>query len=200
MIDPSTVWISQDVEIGVDTLLYPGVMLEGSTKIGAGCVIGPNTRIIDSQIGDFVEVSYSVIVSSTVGKHSSVGPFAYMRPSSEVGEHCKVGDFVEVKNSTIGDYTKASHLTYIGDSDVGSHVNFGCGTVTVNYDGEKKHRTVIKDGAFIGCNTNLVAPVVVEAGAYTAAGSTITSPVPENGLAIARARQVNKEGWKLKEK
>ncbi|MDR1641595.1 MAG: bifunctional UDP-N-acetylglucosamine diphosphorylase/glucosamine-1-phosphate N-acetyltransferase GlmU, partial [Clostridiales bacterium] len=164
------------------------------------CEIGPNTRIVDSAIGDCVTVSYSVILKSTVGSHADIGPFAYIRPNSKVGEHCKVGDFVEVKNSTIGDYTKASHLTYIGDSDVGEHVNFGCGTVTVNYDGEKKHRTVIKDNAFIGCNTNLVAPVTVEEGAYTAAGSTITQDVPEKSLSIARARQVNKTDWTKKGK
>ncbi|MDR2749180.1 MAG: bifunctional UDP-N-acetylglucosamine diphosphorylase/glucosamine-1-phosphate N-acetyltransferase GlmU [Clostridiales bacterium] len=200
MIDPSSVWIGHDVTIGVDTLLHPGVMLEGSTRIGAACEIGPNTRIVDSAIGDCVTVSYSVILKSTVGSHADIGPFAYIRPNSKVGEHCKVGDFVEVKNSTIGDYTKASHLTYIGDSDVGEHVNFGCGTVTVNYDGEKKHRTVIKDNAFIGCNTNLVAPVTVEEGAYTAAGSTITQDVPEKSLSIARARQVNKTDWTKKGK
>ena len=197
MIDPDSVWISHDVTIGADTVIYPGVILE-NTHIGANCVIGPNTRIIGSDISDSVKIDSSVIIDSTIGESTQVGPFAYMRPNSRVGVHCKVGDFVEVKNSTIGDFTKASHLTYIGDSDVGNHINFGCGTVTVNYDGKKKFRTVIEDNAFIGCNTNLIAPVTVKEGSYIAAGSTITETVPEKALSIARARQVNKEGWVLK--
>jgi bifunctional UDP-N-acetylglucosamine pyrophosphorylase/glucosamine-1-phosphate N-acetyltransferase len=199
MIDPLSVWIGHEVSIGVDTLLYPGVILEGKTVIGAGCVIGPDTRIADSVLEDEAEASNSVIMDSFIGSGAKIGPFAYIRPHSKIGRNCKVGDFVEVKNSTIGDNTKASHLTYIGDSDVGENVNFGCGTVTVNYDGKKKHRTVIKDNVFIGCNSNLVAPVTLEEGAYTAAGSTITMPVPENALAIARARQINKEGWNKSE-
>ena len=131
-----------------------------------------------------------------MGSDTNVGPFAYVRPGSTIGSHVKVGDFVEVKNSVIGDNTKISHLTYVGDSDVGEKVNFGCGTVTVNYDGQEKHRTKIGDRSFIGCNTNLVAPVTVEADSYIAAGSTITETVPSDALAIARSRQVVKEGWK----
>ena len=130
-----------------------------------------------------------------VGENTTVGPFAYLRPDTKVGNHCRIGDFVELKNSTIGDGTKVSHLTYVGDSDVGERVNFGCGTVTVNYDGAKKYRTTIGNDVFVGCNSNLVAPVTLSDGAYTAAGSTITDDVPESTLAIARARQVNKDKW-----
>lgn len=147
-------------------------------------------------MGDGCEVMQSVGIQSTIGKNNHVGPFAYIRPGCCVGDGCKIGDFVELKNAQIGNGTKAAHLTYIGDATVGDGVNFGCGTVVVNYDGTKKYRTVIEDGAFIGCNSNLVSPVTVKKGAYTAAGSTITDEVPENALAIARARQVNKENWK----
>ena len=197
IIDPNTTWISPDVSIGADSIIYPGVILE-QTHIGEGCVIGPNSRIIGSEISDNAEIESSVIIEAIIGEHTHVGPFAYLRPGSKIGSHCRVGDFVEVKNSVIGDYTKASHLTYIGDADVGSHINFGCGTVTVNYDGKKKFRTVIEDNAFIGCNTNLIAPVTVKEGAYIAAGSTITDDVPEKALGIARARQINKVGWSKK--
>ena len=199
IIDPNSAWIGHNVSIGPDTTIYPGVLLE-DTRIGSNCVIGPNTRIVGSDISDNAEIDYSVVIGSSVGEHTHVGPFAYLRPNSRIGAHSKIGDFVEIKNSTIGDNTKASHLTYIGDSDVGDHVNFGCGTVTVNYDGKKKFRTVIEDNAFIGCNTNLIAPVTVKGNAYVAAGSTITEDVPEKALSIARARQVNKEGWSLKSK
>ncbi|MDR2648815.1 MAG: bifunctional UDP-N-acetylglucosamine diphosphorylase/glucosamine-1-phosphate N-acetyltransferase GlmU [Clostridiales bacterium] len=192
--DPNSAWISHDVSIGADTVIYPGVILE-NTRVGENCVIGPNTRIVGSDISDFTEIDSSVILDSFVGEHTAVGPFAYLRPHSRVGARCKIGDFVEVKNSAIGDNTKASHLTYIGDSDVGSGINFGCGSVTVNYDGKKKFRTVIEDNAFIGCNANLIAPVIVKEGAYIAAGSTITEDVPKKALSIARARQVNKEDW-----
>ncbi|MDR3240045.1 MAG: bifunctional UDP-N-acetylglucosamine diphosphorylase/glucosamine-1-phosphate N-acetyltransferase GlmU [Clostridiales bacterium] len=195
MIDPASVWIERGVVIGEDTLLYPGVILEGATKIGPGCVIGPNTRIVNCEINHDVEISSSVLIDSHVGAFSTVGPFAYLRPHSHVGAHCKIGCFVDVKNATLGDNTKAAHLTYVGDADVGSGVNFGCGTVTVNYDGHKKYRTVIEDNAFIGCNTNLVSPVTVKESAYVAAGSTITEEVPAKALAIARARQINKTGW-----
>ena len=197
IIDPKSAWIGQDVTIGADTVIYPGVILENS-RIGENCVIGPNTRIVGSEISDNAEIDSSIVLDSSVGEYTQIGPFTYIRPNSHVGAHSKIGDFVEVKNSTIGDYTKAAHLTYIGDSDVGNHINFGCGTVTVNYDGKKKYRTVIEDNAFIGCNTNLVAPVTVKEGAYTAAGSTITEDVPKKALGIARARQINKEGWTLK--
>lgn len=196
--DMHTAYIDESVTIGAGTFIGPCVTLEGNTRIGAGCSIYQNTRIKDSEIADRVEVQSSVITESTVGADTKVGPFAYLRPKSHIGENCKVGDFVEVKNSSLGDGSKASHLTYIGDSDVGRDVNIGCGVVFVNYDGTNKHRSNIGDGAFIGCNTNLVSPVKVEDGAYIAAGSTITEDIPEDALAIARARQRNIEGWAAK--
>lgn len=195
MLAPETVHLGADVKIGADTVLYPSVILEGNTEIGSGCVIGPNTRLTDCKIADGAEVANSVGVESEVGANTHVGPFAYLRPNSKVGDHVKIGDFVEIKNSTIGSSTKVAHLTYVGDADVGERVNFGCGTVVVNYDGKKKHRTTIGDDAFIGCNTNLVSPVTVNRGAYTAAGSTITDEVPADALAIARSRQTVKENW-----
>ncbi len=196
--DPAATYIGKDVKIGPDTIIYPGCMLEGRTEIGKSCIIGPNSRITSSHIDDCVTIQMSVLVDSRVKSFTTVGPFAYLRPNSSIGEHVRIGDFVEIKNSSIDDGTKVSHLTYVGDSDVGKCVNFGCGTVTVNYDGKVKNRCRIGDGAFIGCNTNLIAPVEIEARAYTAAGSTITKNVPEDSLAIARSRQENKNGWRKK--
>lgn len=195
MIDPDTVHLGADVVIGQDTVLYPSVILEGKTVIGSHCHIGPNTRLTDCEVGEGTEVANSVGVESRIGCNTHVGPFAYLRPNSSVGSNVKIGDFVEIKNANIGDGTKVAHLTYVGDADVGERVNFGCGTVVVNYDGTNKHRTTIGDDAFIGCNTNLVSPVTVHRGAYTAAGSTITDEVPEGALAIARSRQTVKEHW-----
>lgn len=200
LIDPLTTYIGADVVIGNDTIIYPNNTLEGKTVLGKGVLLHPNNRIEDSVIEDEVTIASSVILSSKVGKKTTVGPFAYIRPDSVIGEKVKVGDFVEIKKSTIGNGTKISHLTYIGDAEVGEHVNFGCGTVVVNYDGKNKYKTVVEDHAFIGCNTNLVAPVTVHEGAFTAAGSTITENVPKEGLGIARAKQVNKEGWVQKRK
>ena len=196
--DLHTAYIDEGVVIGKGTFIGPCVSLEGSTVIGDNCRILQNTRIKDSKIADDVEVQASVITESTVGAGSKVGPFAYLRPKSVIGDGCKVGDFVEVKNSSLGDGSKASHLTYIRDSDVGRDVNIGCGVVFVNYDGTSKHRSNIGNGVFIGCNTNLVSPVQVEDGAYIAAGSTITEDVPEDALAVGRARQRNIEGWAAK--
>ncbi len=198
VIDPENTYIDADVEVGRDTVIYPGCFLEGATKIGEDCIIGPETTLRNSIVGNATTVERSVLTDSAVGDNTNVGPFAYLRPNSSVGNNVKIGDFVEIKNSRIDNGTKVSHLTYVGDSDVGKRVNFGCGTVTVNYDGINKHRTTIGDDAFIGCNTNLVAPVTVCDGAYTAAGSTITDEVPENALAIARSRQTNKENWVTK--
>ena len=200
LIDQNTTYIGADVVIGYDTIIYPNNVLEGNTIIGKGVTLYPNSRIVDSTIGDSVTVTSSVILESSVGKNTKVGPFAYIRPECVIGEDVKVGDFVEIKKSTIGNGTKISHLTYIGDAEVGSHVNFGCGTVVVNYDGKNKFKTIVKDNAFIGCNTNLISPVTINEGAFTAAGSTITDDVPEGGLGIARAKQVNKEGWVQKRK
>lgn len=195
MMDPSTVYVEDEVQVGAGTLLLPGTILRGRTVIGAGCEIGPNTMITDCSVGDGAVVNSSQCNESVIDAGTHVGPFAYIRPHCHVGRDVKVGDFVELKNASIGDGTKISHLTYIGDSDVGEHCNFGCGTVVVNYDGKTKHRTTIGDHCFIGCNTNLVSPVNIGDWAYTAAGSTITDDVPERNLAIARARQVNKEKW-----
>ena len=194
-VDPENTYIEADVVIGKDTIIEPGCMIQGMTVIGEGCRIGYNTKLTNMTIKDNVDIEASVLVGSFVDEGTHVGPFAYVRPNSHIGKNIKVGDFVEIKNATIGDGTKISHLTYVGDADVGQNVNFGCGTVVVNYDGQKKHRTTIGDHAFIGCNTNLVSPVTVEDHAYTAAGSTITKTVPTNSLAIARAKQENKENW-----
>jgi bifunctional UDP-N-acetylglucosamine pyrophosphorylase/glucosamine-1-phosphate N-acetyltransferase len=195
MIDPLSVYIDGGVKIGRDTVIYPGVVIEGETVVGEDCIIGPNSRLVNSIVHDSVEINSSVVLQSEVGSGTHVGPFAYIRPESVIGRNTKIGDFVEIKKSVIGDGTKVSHLTYIGDSEVGSNVNFGCGTITVNYDGKKKHKTIVGDNVFIGCNTNLVAPVKVNNDSYIAAGSTITDEVPEGALAIARERQTNKEGW-----
>ncbi|GIM30196.1 bifunctional protein GlmU [Clostridium polyendosporum] len=195
IIDPSNTYIGADVEIGQDTIIYPGNILEGNTKIGENCVLYPNSRIANSTIGNEVEIQSSVILDSQVGDETTVGPFAYIRPESNIGKKVRIGDFVEIKKSTIGDDTKVSHLTYIGDAKVGSGCNFGCGTVVVNYDGKNKHKTIVGNNAFIGCNTNLVSPVEVKDNSYIAAGSTITKDVPEGNLAIARAKQTNIEGW-----
>lgn len=193
--DINNAYIDQEVTIGAGTRIEPGVILEGHTRIGNNCIIGHNTRIKDSTIGNETEIESSVILESTVGEATKIGPFAYLRPNSSIGSHCKVGDFVEVKNSSMGDGSKASHLTYIGDSDVGKDVNIGCGVVFVNYDGRNKHRSTVKDGAFIGCNTNLISPVLVEEQSYIAAGSTVTTNVPEGALYVARAKGRIIEGW-----
>ena len=195
IIDPLNTYIEPEVVIGKDTIIYPGNVIEGKTIIGEDCVLYPNSRINNSTIGNGVEIQSSVILDSKIGDETTVGPFAYVRPESNIGEHVRIGDFVEIKKSTIGNNTKVSHLTYIGDAEVGERCNFGCGTVVVNYDGKKKHKTIIGDDSFIGCNTNLVSPVEVKDNTYIAAGSTITKEVPEGSLAIARAKQQNIEGW-----
>lgn len=194
-VDLKMAYIDEGVKIGRGTVIYPCVVLEGDVTIGEDCVIGQNSKIVDSQIGDRTNIQSSVILESTVGRDTKVGPFAYLRPNSKIGDECKVGDFVEVKNSSMGDGAKASHLTYIGDSDVGRNVNLGCGVVFVNYDGSKKYRSVVEDGAFVGCNSNLVSPVHVGKGAYIAAGSTITEDVPDGALYVARSRGTVREGW-----
>ncbi len=191
-------FIGPDVIIESDAEILSGTILSGKTKICADCVIGPNSKVVDSFVGRGSKLDNTVALSCNIGNDCNIGPFTYIRPGSIIGNGCKVGDFVEIKNAVLGDKTKASHLTYVGDADVGKGVNFGCGTITVNYDGKKKHRTTIGDKAFIGCNTNLVSPVNVGDGAYIAAGSTITDEVPEKTLAIARARQVIKTNWKDK--
>ncbi len=196
-IDEKNVYIDATVEIGSGSIIEPNVCLKGNTAIGKNVTVGFCSEITNSKIADNVTIKHSVIMDSSIDEGTTVGPFAYIRPNCNIGKKVRVGDFVELKNSNIGDGTKISHLTYVGDSDVGKNINFGCGTVTVNYDGKNKHRTVIEDNAFIGCNTNLIAPVKVGKGAYTAAGSTITNDVPASSLAIARERQVVKENWSL---
>ena len=198
LIDPKTTYIGIEVEIGKDTIIYPNNIIEGKTVIGENCLILQNCRIKDSIIEAGVDIQSSVVLDSKIGENTTVGPFAYIRPGTIIGKSARIGDFVEIKKSTIGDGTKVSHLTYIGDAEVGEECNFGCGTVVVNYDGQKKYKTIIGDHSFIGCNTNLVSPVKVENNTYIAAGSTITSEVKEGELAIARSKQRNIQGWVLK--
>lgn len=202
ILDPANTYIDTDVVIGEDTTLLPGCMLKGSTAIGEGCLIGPHTEITDSTLGNEVEVKQSVLLEAEVGHRTHIGPFAYLRPGAKLGEEVKVGDFVEIKNASLGDKTKVSHLSYVGDAVIGKDVNIGCGAITVNYDGFRKHRTEVEDHAFIGSNVNLVAPIKVGKGAFVVAGSTITSSVEEGDVAIARERQVNKRGYadKLRKK
>lgn len=194
-VDLRAAYIDETVQIGTGTIIYPCVVLEGNVTIGENCIIGQNSRIVDSEIGNGTEVQSSVILESIVGNDTSVGPFAYIRPGSKIGSECKVGDFVEVKNSTMGDGAKAAHLTYIGDADVGKKVNLGCGVVFVNFDGRDKYRSTVGDGSFIGCNANIVSPITVGEGAYVAAGSTVTEDVPGDALYIARSRGRILENW-----
>ena len=187
--------IGPDVKIGPDTTILPGTILRGTTVIGADCEVGPNSYLDDAVVGDGCTVLSSYIHSSTLEGGVRIGPMSNVRPGCTVKGGAKIGDFVELKNSVIGERTSVSHLTYVGDSDVGDRCNFGCGVVTVNYDGQKKHRTVVGDEAFVGCNVNLVAPVRVGHRVYAAAGTTITENVPDDALVIGRARQVVKENW-----
>jgi bifunctional UDP-N-acetylglucosamine pyrophosphorylase/glucosamine-1-phosphate N-acetyltransferase len=195
LIDPANTYIGPEVSIGQDTIVYPGNVLEGDTVIGRGCMLYPNNRLSDARIGDGATLQASVILESSIGNETTVGPYAYIRPGSQIGPKVRIGDFVEIKKSVIGEGTKVSHLTYIGDAHFGKGINVGCGVVCVNYDGIRKQEVTVGDHAFIGCNVNLIAPVEVENQAYIAAGSTITEKVPAKALAIARARQVNKEDW-----
>ena len=195
IIDPDHTYIEDAVTIGQDTVVHPGCTLQGDTVIGSDCTLLPHCRMSNAVVGDATTVEASVLIDCRVGSHTTVGPNAYLRPKACVGNHCRIGDFVEIKNSNIGDGTKVSHLTYVGDADLGKNINLGCGVVFSNYDGKRKYRATVGDGAFIGCNVNLVSPVAVQAGAYIAAGSTITEDVPGGALAIARERQRNLEGW-----
>lgn len=195
IIHPETTYISADAVIGRDTIIQPGSMIEGATVIGEDCIIGPNTQIAESRIGDRTTVHSSVVRESAIAEDTAIGPYAHIRPLSEIGSHVKIGNFVEVKKSKLDNDTKVSHLSYIGDAEIGSNVNIGCGSITVNYDGKNKFKTIIEDDVFVGCNTNLVAPVKVGKGSFIAAGSTITKEVPEDALAIARARQENKPNY-----
>ena len=187
--------VDKTVTVGADTVILPNTILMGETKIGKGCVIGPNSYICDSEVGDNTKLNNTQSYNSQIGSGVTAGPFVHIRPNCKIADNVHIGNFVEVKNSTVDEGSKLPHLLYVGDSDVGKDVNFGCGCVTVNYDGRNKSRTTVKDGAFFGCNTNLVAPVTVGENAFTAAGSTITEDVPDNALAVARNRQTVKENW-----
>ena len=195
LIDPASTYIGADVVIGNDTIIYPNVVLEGATVIGSDNIIGMNCRFVDSIIGDNNDIQSTTIVESTVGNGCKIGPMAYLRPGTVLADQVKIGDFVEVKKSKIGTGTKIPHLSYVGDAVVGSSVNIGCGTITCNYDGVNKYQTTIKDNAFIGSNTNLVAPVVVEEKAFIGAGSTITKDVPADTLAVVRGELRLKDDW-----
>ncbi|NLZ93130.1 MAG: bifunctional UDP-N-acetylglucosamine diphosphorylase/glucosamine-1-phosphate N-acetyltransferase GlmU [Firmicutes bacterium] len=194
LVDPQTTYVDVNVVVGRDTVIMPNTMLRGTTIIGEGCEIGPNTELTDCQVGNEVSIRHSVATGSILEDGVTVGPFAHLRPETVLHRGAKIGDFVEIKKSQIGENSKVAHLTYIGDAQIGSGVNMGGGIIVVNYDGRKKHQTIIKDGAFVGCNSNLVAPVTIGEGAFVAAGSTITKDVPAGSLSLARALQVNKEG------
>ncbi len=195
VIDPSSTYADADVAVGADTVLHPGTVLEKGSRIGEGCVIGPSARLVNAALGNEVTVLFSNIVESAIGDGTRIGPFANIRPGCRIGKDVKIGNFVEAKNSEIGDSVSMAHLTYVGDSTVGEHANIGAGTITCNYDGRVKSRTVIGRNAFIGSNSTLVAPVEIGEGAYVAAASAITEDVPPDALAIARSRQTVKEGW-----
>jgi bifunctional UDP-N-acetylglucosamine pyrophosphorylase/glucosamine-1-phosphate N-acetyltransferase len=199
IVDPATTWVEPDVVVGPDTVLHPGVYLEGATRIGSGCQIHSGVRIIDSTVGDRVVINnFCVIRQSAIETGAQVGPFVQLRPASRVAEDAHVGNFVELKNTTLGRGSKANHLSYLGDATIGEKVNIGAGTITCNYDGVAKHPTIIEDGAFIGSDSQLIAPVRVGSKSYVAAGSSITEDVPPDSLAIARGKQVNKPGWRAK--
>jgi bifunctional UDP-N-acetylglucosamine pyrophosphorylase/glucosamine-1-phosphate N-acetyltransferase len=199
IVDCATTYIDVDVTIGPDTVIHPNVIVEGSTSIGSACEIRPNVCIQDSRIGDHVTIkSFCVLDGATVANDAVLGPFAHIRPESEIGAGAKIGNFVELKKTVLGAKSKANHLSYLGDATIGAGVNVGAGTITCNYDGVAKHPTVIEDGAFIGSDTQLIAPVTVGTGAYVGAGSSITENVPAGALGIARARQTNVDGWALR--
>jgi bifunctional UDP-N-acetylglucosamine pyrophosphorylase / glucosamine-1-phosphate N-acetyltransferase len=195
VLDPSNTYIDKNVVIGADTVLLQGCVIKGKTVIGEDCEIGPFTEITDSSVGHNTKIKQSVLLEAEVGKSVNIGPFAYLRPGAKLADSVKVGDFVEIKNSVIGEGSKVPHLSYVGDATVGSHTNIGCGVITANYDGFNKSTTEIGDNAFIGSNVNLIAPVKIGNGAFIVAGSTITHEVGDNDLAVARPRQVNKEGY-----
>jgi bifunctional UDP-N-acetylglucosamine pyrophosphorylase/glucosamine-1-phosphate N-acetyltransferase len=196
LIDPETTYIDTQVAVGRDSVIEPGVMIQGDTRIGAEVRIGCGSRITDAQIGDGTEVlPYTVIASSRVGRGCRIGPFSHLRPDTTLDDGARVGNFVETKKARLGRGSKANHLAYLGDAEIGRDVNIGAGTITCNYDGVAKHRTIIEDEVFIGSDTQLVAPVRVRRGAFVGAGSTITKDVPSHALALSRARQETKEGW-----
>lgn len=200
LLDPERTVIEAEVVIAAGTVIYAGNTLQGKTVIGANCTLYPNNRMQNAVIGEETTVENSVLLDCTVGSHTTVGPFAYLRPDTKIGDHCRIGDFVEIKNSSIDDETKVSHLTYVGDSDLGKDINLGCGVVFVNYNGKTKSRSRVDDHAFIGCNCNLIAPVHIGENAYLAAGSTVVEDVPSDALYVARSRGITKEGWVTRRK
>ncbi len=191
MIDPSSTYIDHGVKVGKDTVIYPQTIIQGDSAIGEDCRIGPQSRLVNSSLGDGVLFQNSVITDSTVDDGASIGPFAHIRPESQIGGDTRVGNFVEIKKSQIGSKSKVPHLSYVGDTTIGKKANLGAGTIIVNYDGVNKHQTVIEDEAFIGCNSNLIAPVSIGKAAIVGAGSTINQDVPEEALALARTPQIN---------
>ncbi|MBS3818808.1 bifunctional UDP-N-acetylglucosamine diphosphorylase/glucosamine-1-phosphate N-acetyltransferase GlmU [bacterium] len=199
--DPSSTWIDLDVEIGVDSVLYNSVVIEGNSAIGKSCTFYPFVHMVDTRVGNDVKILTSTVIEgSTIHDHAQVGPFTHLRPQTVIREGAKVGNFVEMKKTVFGKKSKAGHLSYLGDSEIEEEVNIGAGTITCNYDGIKKHRTHIGKGAFIGSGTELVAPVKVGRGSYLGAGSTITKDVSSDSLAVARGRQVEKSGWAKRKK
>ncbi|MCC7125856.1 MAG: bifunctional UDP-N-acetylglucosamine diphosphorylase/glucosamine-1-phosphate N-acetyltransferase GlmU [Acidobacteria bacterium] len=196
LMDPATTYVDIDVQVGADTVLYPGVILEGSTTIGTACAIHAGVRLTNATVGDRVVIlDHCVVVDASIANDGHVGPFAHLRPGTVMGEGARVGNFVELKKTTMGAGAKANHLAYIGDATIGEKANIGAGTITCNYDGTHKHQTTVGAGAFVGSNSTLVAPVTIGDNAYVAAGSAITSDVPADALAIGRSRQQNKDGW-----
>jgi bifunctional UDP-N-acetylglucosamine pyrophosphorylase/glucosamine-1-phosphate N-acetyltransferase len=196
VIDPANTYVDDTVTVGPDTVLQPGVILEGRTTVGAECVVSTGCHVSDTTLGDRVLLKpYCVLSESTVEEGAQLGPFCHLRPASHVGAKAKIGNFVELKKSRIGRGSKVPHLSYVGDTQMGDGVNIGAGTITCNYDGVAKHETVIGDGVFVGTNSSLVAPLTIGEGAYVAAGSVITKNVPPGALAVARGRQETREGW-----
>ncbi len=195
MISPNTITIGHNVQIEPGVMIMPNTTITGNSVIKERAIIGPNTEIHNCFIDRFTEVKHSLLYDSSVGEYSTIGPFAHLRDHAEIGAHNRIGNFVEIKKSSTGTYTKAAHLSYIGDAIVGNNVNFGCGSITVNYDGVKKHLTRIGDDVFIGCNVNLIAPLSVESEVFIAAGSTVTEDIPKGSLSIARNKQINKADY-----
>ena len=195
MLDPAAVYVEESVTVGEGTLLLPGTILRGNTVVGKNCRLGPNVMLTDCTVGDEVTINASQCEESTIEAGSQIGPYTHIRPHCVVGKGSKIGAFVQLKNCNLGEGTKMAHLTYVGDSDVGDHCNFGCGTVTCNYDGFKKFRTTIGSNVFVGCNTNFVPPVTVGDGAYIAAATTVTEDIPGDAMALGRQRQTVKPGW-----
>ena len=195
MMDPAAVYVEEEVTVGAGTLLLPGTILRGKTVVGANCQIGPQVMLTDCTVGDGCTINASQCEESTIEPGCQIGPYTHIRPHCVVGEGSKIGAFVQLKNCNLGRGTKMAHLTYVGDSDVGDNCNFGCGTVTCNYDGFQKHRTTIGSNVFVGCNTNFVPPVKVGDGSFIAAATTVTGDVPADAMAIGRTRQEIKEGW-----